>query len=380
VGPLRGVKIVEVASIGPGPFCATMLVDMGADVVKVDRTDEGGPGGLAISTTGVLSRGRRSIAVDLKEPDGVEVVLRLLERADGLVEGFRPGVAERLGIGPDVCLDRNPRLVYGRMTGWGQSGPQAQVAGHDIDYLAMSGLLHTMGREGERPVPPLNLVCDYGGGGMLLAFGMVCALWEASRSGRGQVVDAAMVDGAAMLGAQIYELFHLGLWEDRRGVNLLDGGAPFYDTYETADGRYVAVGALEPQFYRRLLEGLGLASEDLPPQYDRSRWDELRAHFVRVFRTRTRDEWEQLLGGEDACLAPVLSLAEAPEHRHNRARRTFVEVDGVVQPAPAPRFGRTQPEFPARPPEPGEHTVEILGELDYDDDEVTRLRDSGAVR
>ncbi len=369
-GPLAGIRIVELAGIGPGPFCAMVLADHGADVIRVDRP---GPGALPMPR--ITGRGRRSIAVDLKQPEGVEIVLDLVAGADGLIEGYRPGVAERLGVGPGVCLARNPRLVYGRMTGWGQEGPLASTAGHDIDYIALTGALGAIG--GDRPVPPLNLVGDYGGGGMLLAFGMVAALLEATRTGRGQVVDAAVVDGAALLMTPIYELFGLGMWQDVRGVNLLDGGAPFYDTYECADGRYVAVGALEPQFYAELLEGLGLADDELPPQYDPTGWPTLRERFSEVFRTRTRDEWEAVFAGTDACVAPVLGLAEAPDHPHLRSRETFLEVGGVRQPGPAPRFAERSRPSPGS--EPGADTVALLTELGRSEDEIEDLRARGIV-
>ena len=377
MGPLRGVRVVEIASFGPGPFAATLLADMGADIVKVDRVDEGDGG---VFESRLLSRGRRSICVDLKLEEGVEIVLRLVGRANGLIEGFRPGVAERLGLGPASVMERNPRIVYGRMTGWGQSGPRSETAGHDIDYMALSGMLHAIGSVDGGPIPPLNLVGDYGGGGTLLAFGMVCAMFEATRSGRGQVVDASMVEGASLLGAQIFELLHEGLWEDRRGVNLLDGGAPFYTTYETADGRHVAVGALEPKFFRELLAGLELDSELLPSQYDRSRWPELRSQLAGRFITRTRDEWEELFAGTDACVAPVLSLAEAPRHPHNQARGTFVEQDGMVQPGPAPRFSNTVPERGRPAPGKGEHTADVLAQLGYSGAEVESLERRGIVR
>ncbi len=371
-GPLSGIRIVELAGIGPGPFCGMVLADHGAEVIQVERP---GPGSLPMPR--LTARGRRSIAVDLKRPEGIGIVLDLVATADGLIEGFRPGVAERLGVGPDVCLERNPRLVYGRMTGWGQEGPLASTAGHDIDYVALTGALGAIGRE--RPVPPLNLVGDYGGGGMLLAFGMVAALLEVSRTGRGRVVDAAMVDGASLLMTPIYELFGLGFWRDARGANLLDGGAPFYDTYETADGGYVAVGALEPQFYAELLDGLGLAAEELPAQYDVAGWPTLRRRFAEVFRSRTRDEWESVFSGTDACVAPVLSLAEAPKHPHLRARGTFVEVGGVLQPGPAPRFSGDDGRAPRPGPEPGADTDDLLTELGWDREGIEDLRARGVV-
>jgi alpha-methylacyl-CoA racemase len=331
------------------------------------------------ATADVLNRGRRSVAVDLKHPDAVEVVLRLVESADVLIEGFRPGVAERLGIGPEPCLARNPRLVYGRMTGFGQEGPMALAAGHDIDYIALAGALEPLGRAGGPPVPPINLVGDFGGGGMLLAFGVACALAERARSGQGQVIDAAMVDGAAALAAMVYGLEAAGLWRPERGTNLLDTGAPFYDVYETADGRYVAIGALEPQFYAELLRLTGLDGEDLPAQMDRSQWPAMKERMAALFRTKTRDEWCALMEGSDACFAPVLTMREAPTHPHNQARGTFVEVGGVTQPGPAPRFSRTPGAIAGPPVEPGAHTDEALVDWGFSEDEIAKLRSVGAV-
>lgn len=380
-GPLSGVKVVEIAGIGPGPFAAMMLADMGAEVVRVDRAGQVNP---AFDTSRpnleVLNRGRRSIGVDLKHPDGVETVLRLVERADALIEGFRPGVAERLGIGPEVCLARNPRLVYGRMTGWGQDGPYAQAAGHDINYIALAGALAHFGRAGQKPTPPINLVGDFGGGGMLMAFGIACALVEAGRSGQGQVVDAAMVDGSALLMTMIWGFRALGIWGER-GTNVLDTGAPFYDTYETADGKFVSVGALEPQFYRELLERTGLLGEvDPARQMDQSAWPELRERLTAVFRSKTRDEWCELLDGTDACFAPVLTMDEAVGHPHLVARRTIVTEHGVAQPAPAPRFSRTPGAIRRPPAWPGEHTDEVLTEWGFDEAELAKLREAGAIR
>jgi alpha-methylacyl-CoA racemase len=374
MGPLAGVRVVELAGIGPGPFCAMLLADLGAEVLRVDRPAAARP----VWPT-VLARGRRSVAVDLKHPDGAAVVLDLVAAADALVEGFRPGVAERLGIGPDACLARNPRLVYGRVTGWGQEGPWRLAAGHDIDYIALAGALHPVGPAGGPPVPPLNLVGDFGGGGMLLALGVVAALLERGRSGAGQVVDAAMVDGAALLTTQFHELLAAGLWREQRGGNLLDGGAPFYGVYETADGRHLAVGALEPQFWAELLRRLGLDAGDLPDQLDRDGWPLLRRRLAALFRTRTLEEWCELLAGTDACVAPVLGLGEAPAHPHNRARGTFVEVGGVVQPAPAPRFSRTPCDPPTPAARPGEHTDQALTDWGVPPDQVARLRATGAV-
>jgi alpha-methylacyl-CoA racemase len=374
MGPLAGIRVVELAGIGPGPFAAMLLADLGAEVLRVDRPASSRP-----AWPTVLARGRRSVVVDLKHPDGAGVVLDLVASAAALVEGFRPGVAERLGIGPDACLARNPRLVYGRVTGWGQEGPWRLAAGHDIDYVAVAGALHPIGQAGGPPVPPLNLVGDFGGGGMLLALGVVAALLEAGRSGRGQVVDAAMVDGAALLTAQFHELLAAGLWREERGANLLDGGAPFYGVYETADGRHLAVGALEPQFFAELLRRLGLDAGDLPDQLDRDGWPVLRERLAGLFRTRTRDQWCELLAGTDACVAPVLGLGEAPSHPHNRARGTFVEVGGVTQPAPAPRFSRTPPGPPSPPVPPGAHTDQALADWGVDPGELARLRAAGAV-
>jgi alpha-methylacyl-CoA racemase len=374
MGPLQGVRVLELASIGPGPFCAMLLADLGAEVLAVDRPAPEQPGWPVL-----FARGRRRVAVDLKHPDGPGVVLDLVAGADALVEGFRPGVAERLGIGPDACLARNPRLVYGRVTGWGQDGPLARSAGHDIDYIALAGALHPVGPPGGPPVPPLNLLGDFGGGGMLLALGVVAALLEAGRSGQGQVVDAAMVDGAALLTTQLHELLAAGLWTDRRGANLLDGAAPFYAVYETGDGRHLAVGALEPRFYADLLERVGLAADDLPAQLDRVGWPLLRERLAAVFRTRTRDEWCALLEGTDACVAPVLSLLEAPSHPHNQVRGTFVDVGGVPQPAPAPRFSRTPCSSPSPPSAAGDDPDPTLAAWGLAPDAVARLRATGVI-
>ncbi|HET6811313.1 MAG TPA: CaiB/BaiF CoA-transferase family protein [Acidimicrobiales bacterium] len=379
-GPLSGVRVIEVAGIGPGPFAGMMLADMGADVIRVDRAQSVRGGDPQHPPLDLLARGRRSVGIDLKNPAGAETVLRMVEGSDALIEGFRPGVAERLGIGPKECLERNPALVYGRMTGWGQDGPYAASAGHDINYIALSGTLHPIGRAGGPPVPPLNLVGDFGGGGMLLAFGVVCALLEAANSGEGQVVDAAMVDGAAVLATMIHGIQAAGLWTEERGTNMLDTGAHFYDVYETADGRYVSVGSIEPQFYAELLRLTGLDQEDLPGQMDRAQWPALKARLAEVFRTRTRDEWCEVMEGTDVCFAPVLSMSEASGHPHNRHRGTFVEVAGVVQPGPAPRFSRT-PGAVSRPPvHPGQDTEAVLSELGFGPEEVAELRASGAVR
>jgi alpha-methylacyl-CoA racemase len=373
------VRVIEIQGIGPGPFCGMMLSDMGAEVIRVDRAASVRGGDPSTPPVDVLARGRRSIGVDLKHPDGVETVLGLVETADVLFEGFRPGVAERLGIGPEDCAARNPKLVYGRMTGWGQEGPISHAAGHDIKYISLAGALHGIGRPGERPVPPLNLVGDFGGGGMLLAYGIVCAVVEAQRTGRGQVVDAAMVDGAATLMAMFFSMTAMGVWQDDRGINLLDGGAHFYDTYECGDGKYVSIGSIEPQFYAELLERTGLADADLPAQMDRSNWPGLRDRLTEIFRSKTRDEWVEIMEGSDVCFAPVLSIGEAPQHPHNVARDTFVEVAGVTQPAPSPRFSRTEAEVQGPPAHAGQHTDEILAEAGLSPADIAKLRDAGAV-
>jgi alpha-methylacyl-CoA racemase len=377
-GPLRGFRVVELAGIGPGPFAGMMLADMGAEVLRIDRASTAGAGSDPQPVAAdVLARGRRSVAVDLKHPAGRETVLRLVERADALVEGFRPGVTERLGVGPDDCLARNPGLVYGRMTGWGQDGPLAQAAGRDINYVALSGTLAMIGRAGEPPVPPLTLVGDFGGGGMLLAFGVLCALLEASRSGQGQVIDAAMVDGAALLAAMFHGLRASGAWTDERGANLVDTGAFHYEVYETADGRYISLGPLDAKSYDLMVRLTGL--EAAPDPDDRAAWAATKLRLAALVRTKTRDEWCRLLEGTDACFAPVLEPGEAPDHPHNRARRTFVEVAGVVQPAPAPRFSRSVPDAPSPPVRAGQDTDAALADWGFSAGEVAELRRAGAV-
>jgi alpha-methylacyl-CoA racemase len=372
-GPLEGVRVLQIASLAPGPFAACMLADAGADVVRVDRLE--GPPALG---SPLLARGQRSIAVDLKHPDGVALVLDLVESCDAIVEGFRPGVMERLGLGPDQCLDRKPALVYGRMTGFGQDGPLAKAAGHDINYIALSGVLGRIGRFGQPPTPPLNLVGDFGGGGMLLAFGLVCALMSARRTGVGQVVDAAMVDGSALL---MLPFFGGRDTPTTRGTNLLDSGAPFYDAYETADGKWVSVGAIEPQFYGELLAGLGIDPDSLPQQMDSGSWPATKELFAGIFRTRTRDEWCEVFEGSDACFAPVLELSEVDEHPHSSARAAFVEIGGTVQPAPAPRFSGTPGSVRAGPPRSGEHTEEVLAEwAGIGGERLEALRSAGAIR
>jgi len=382
-GPLAGVRIIELAGIGPGPFAAMLLADMGAEVVRVDRAQSVVGGDPASPPLDPLLRGRRSIGVDLKHPEGVEAVLRLVASADALLEGFRPGVTERMGLGPDVCLARNPELVYGRMTGWGQEGPYALTAGHDINYIALAGALEGVGRAGQPPTPPLNLVGDFGGGAMFLAFGVVCGILEARRTGEGQVVDAAMVDGAATLMSMFHGFRAMGVWQPERGTNLLDSGAHFYDVYECADGGYVSIGSIEPQFYAELLRLTGLVDEDgadLPSQHDRTQWPVMKERLSAIFRSRSRDEWCALMEGTDVCFAPVLSLDEAPAHPHMAARGTFTEVGGVRQPAPAPRFSRTEPVIARPPSHPGQHTDEILGDWGFEAAEVSALREAGAVR
>lgn len=372
-GPLLGVKVVEIAAIGPAPFAGMLLSDLGADVIRVDRLS-GSDLGLPLQTRfDCTSRGRRSVATDLKTPEGVRLVRELSQRADVLIEGFRPGVMERLGLGPEDLLESNPRLVYGRVTGWGQTGPLSRSAGHDLNYVALTGALHAIGRAGQPPTVPLNLVGDYGGGALYLAFGVACALLHAWRTGRGQVVDAAMCDGAASMMTLFYGMLGAGRWQDRPGSNALDGGAPWYDSYETADGRYVAIGAIEPKFFNELLTRLGLDPERWPAPQDRSCWDDLRTEFVRIFRTRTRDEWCAALEGSDACFAPVLSLAEAPQHPHNVARATFVEIDGVVQPGPAPRFSATPGRAGAGAPRVGQGGREALSDWGFTADQVEKM-------
>ncbi|HAJ45083.1 MAG TPA: carnitine dehydratase [Alphaproteobacteria bacterium] len=374
MGPLSGVKIIEFAGIGPGPFCAMLFSDMGAEVIRIDR--KGARGG---SKFDVTSRGRRSVAFDLKSPAAVEAGLRLIGGADMLLEGFRPGVMERLGLGPDAALGRNPKLVYGRMTGWGQTGPLAHAAGHDINYIALTGALHAIGRAEDKPVPPLNLVGDFGGGAMYLAFGMVCALFEAQRSGKGQVVDAAMTDGAAHLMAMFYGMKAASIWTDRKGENLLDGAAHFYDTYETADGKWVAIGSIEPQFYALLLEKTGIADPEFQGQMDKAKWPALKAKIASVIRTKTRDQWDAIMLGSDVCYAPVLSLDEAPRHPHNVARETFIVIDGVVHPNTAPRFSRTPGRVQGPAPQAGAHTEQVLSDWGFSSQDIRGLAEAGGI-
>jgi alpha-methylacyl-CoA racemase len=379
MGVLSGYKIVEFAGIGPAPMCAMLLSDMGAEVLRVDRAEDANLGIPTEAKYGVLNRGRRSVAIDLKKKEGAEVALKLIAKADAVIEGFRPGVMERLGLGPDVCLARNPRLVFGRMTGWGQDGPLAHAAGHDINYIALTGALHSIGRKGEAPVPPLNLVGDFGGGGVYLALGVVAGILEAQKSGKGQVIDVAMIDGASSLMAAIYGLRAAGRWTDVRGENILDTGAHYYDVYETSDGKYISIGSIEPKFYTELLRLSGLQQEELPRQNDRPAWPALKDRVAKIFKTKTREEWCKVMEGSEVCFAPVLSMQEAPNHPHNRQRETFVEMDGVVQPAPAPRFSRTPSAIQRPPAVPGEHTDEALRDWGLSATELSQLRAGGTI-
>ena len=372
MGPLQGFRVIELAGIGPGPFCGMMLSDMGAEVIRVDRI------GGNRRPRDVLARNRRSIAVDLKQPEGVALVLKLVETADALFEGFRPGVTERLGLGPDECLARNEKLVYGRMTGWGQDGPIAHAAGHDINYIGLAGALHAIGEPGGKPVPPLNLIGDFGGGGMLLAYGLVCGMLEASRSGKGQVIDAAMVDGAAALMAMFFSMVGHG-FKNERGANMLDGGAHFYNTYETKDDKYICVGSIEPQFYAELVEKAGVDANKFGPQMETGQWGGFKDELAAVFKTKTRDQWCEIMEGSDVCFAPVLSILEAPRHPHNKHRGTFVEVEGVTQPAPAPRFSRTETQTPRSARAAGQDTRSVLADIGMTSAEVGALEERGVV-
>ncbi len=379
MGVLSGYRVIELAGIGPGPMCAMLLSDMGADVLRIDRAADAGLGIAMDPKYSLLNRGRRSVAFDLKRPEAIEAVLKLVEKADALIEGFRPGVTERLGLGPDDCLKRNPRIIYGRMTGWGQEGPLAHAAGHDINYIALSGALHSIGRKGEAPVPPLNLVGDFGGGALYLALGVVAGLLEAQKSGKGQVVDAAMVDGAASLMTAIYGMHGSGFWNNERGDNILDTGAHYYDVYETKDGKHVAIGSIEAKFYAELLRLSGLQGEELPHQQDRKSWPKMKERLKTLFRTKTRDEWCKIMEGSDICFAPVLSMEEAPKHPHMKHRGTFIEEGGVTQPGPAPRFSRTPSKIQRPPAKPGEHTEEALRDWGFATPDLETLRKSGAI-
>ncbi|WP_317932263.1 CaiB/BaiF CoA-transferase family protein [Halioxenophilus sp. WMMB6] len=374
MGPLHGLKIVELEGLGPAPFCGMLLADMGAEVISITRKSSA-----AERATKISERGKLSIALNLKSAEGVAAVLKLIASADALIEGFRPGVAERLGLGPDVCLARNPKLVYGRMTGWGQTGPLAHTAGHDINYIALSSALNAIGRAGEKPVPPLNLVADFGGGSLFLALGVVSAIYEASRSGKGQVIDAAMVEGAALLMQMAYGFLAEGAWQDQRGVNGLDGGTHYYDTYETADGKYVALGAIEPQFYQLFLEKAGLDKAVFSEQNDPRQWPILKEQIAEVMRTKTRAEWCEIMEGSDACFAPVLSMREAPEHPHNKARGSFVTLENVLQPSPAPRFSRTPSKIQHTPHKAGSDTIKVLTDIGYSASEIEQLQQQGVI-
>jgi alpha-methylacyl-CoA racemase len=374
MGPLNGLRVIELQGIGPAPFCGMLLADLGAEVISIARNSSP-----ADRTALVSERGKLSIALNLKVPEGIEVVLKLCEHSNVLIEGFRPGVTERLGIGPDACLARNPRLVYGRMTGWGQTGPLAKVAGHDINYISLSGALHAVGRAGERPVPPLNLVGDFGGGAMFLAFGVMSAVFEAQRSGIGQVVDVSMVEGSAALMHMMYAMKAKGQWDDARGTNLLDGAAHFYDTYETADGKYISIGALEPEFYRLLVQLTGVDAKEFSTHMDPKHWPALRHKLTAVIKQKTREEWRAIMEGTDACFAPVLSMSEAPQHPHNQARGSFIDVAGVTQPAPAPRFSRTQPPVPKGAALAGSDTAAVLRSIGYSESQTQALRERGAL-
>ena len=375
MGPLKGLKIIEMAGIGPGPFCGMVLADLGAEIIRVDRASAIGTG----SKKEPSNRGKKSIAVDLKAKEGVEVVLKLVETADAIFEGFRPGVMERLGIGPEVCLARNDRIVFGRMTGWGQEGPLANAAGHDINYISLSGALAAIGRPGSPPVPPLNLIGDFGGGGMLLALGLVAALLESKESKKGQVVDAAMTDGSALLMTMIYSMQSSGMWKTTMGSNLLDGGSHFYDTYECKDGKFISIGSIEPQFYALLCQIAELDEKVFSKQMSRDLWPEQKEEIKKIFVKKTRDEWCELMEGTDVCFAPVLDMSEAPEHPHNKERKTFIDLEGVIQPAPAPRFSRTEPEVVSSPSIVGEHTNEVLSSIGLSKEDISSLKTSGAV-
>jgi len=375
MGPLKGLKIIEMAGIGPGPFCGMVLADLGAKIIRVDRASAIGTG----SKQDAANRGKKSIAVDLKSEEGVEVVLKLVETADAIFEGFRPGVMERLGLGPDVCSKRNERIVFGRMTGWGQEGPLANAAGHDINYISLTGALAAIGRPGSPPVPPLNLIGDFGGGGMLLALGLVAALLESKESKKGQVVDAAMTDGSALLMTMIYTMQSSGVWKTSMGSNLLDGGSHFYDTYECKDGKFISLGSIEPQFYALLCQIAELDKSIFCTQMSRESWPEQKEAIKKVIFDKTRDEWCELMEGTDVCFAPVLDMSEAPKHPHNIERKTFIDLEGVTQPAPAPRFSRTEPEVVSSPSVVGEHTDEVLTSIGLSDEDINTLKTSGAV-
>ncbi len=380
-GPLTGLKVIELAGIGPAPMAAMMLSDMGAEVIRVDRLTASGLGIPMPNKFNFLGRGRKSIAVDLKNPEGIEALLELIDKADILIEGFRPGVMERLGMGPEVCLERNPKLGFGRVTGWGQEGPLSKSAGHDLNYIALSGALHAIGRSNdEPPTPPLNLVGDFGGGTMFIVVGILAALHEVKNSGKGQVVDAGMVDGALSLMTSIYGMHAGGTQSDERASNILDSGAHFYNTYETRDGKYVSIGSIETKFYALLLEKLGLDPDSLPPQMERESWPAMKEKFKEIFLTKTRDEWCALMENTDICFAPVLSLAEAADYSHNKERGSFVDVEGVMHPAPAPRFSATPSSIKSPTPPTGVHTDEVFADWGISADKIAALKASGAIK
>ncbi|MAH85298.1 MAG: carnitine dehydratase [Rhodospirillaceae bacterium TMED8] len=379
MGPLKGLRILEIAGIGPAPFCAMMLGDMGAEVVRIDRPNVSSVGG--DPNVNVNNRSRRSVALDLKTHEGCQAALKLAGQADALIEGFRPGVMERLGLGPDICLERNSRLVFGRMTGWGQDGPLADSAGHDINYLAITGALHAIGTKDSGPVPPLNIVADFGGGGMMLLVGILAAIMEAKASGKGQVVDAAMSDGVPLLMGSIYSRMAQGQWTDAREANELDGGAYYYGTYECSDGKWISLGPIEPQFYRLLMEKIGLLDDPVfQIQDDRSNWLTAKVRLAEIVKSKTRDEWDKIFHGTDVCYGPVLSLKEAPNHPHNKHRNAFIEIGGYLQSAPAPRFSRTPQDIPTPPPWPGQHNDEVLQDWGFSIDELTVLRNANALK
>jgi len=375
MGPLQGLKIIEVAGIGPGPFCGMLLADMGAEVISVERAADP----FKTRAPDCARRGKRSIALNLKSKEGVETLLQLVEGADAIFEGFRPGVMEKLGVGPEECMARNPKLIFGRMTGWGQYGPMSKAAGHDINYIALTGALHAVGRSNEKPVPPLNIVGDFGGGGMFLAFGMVCALLEAQKSGKGQVIDAAMTDGSAMLMTFFHSMQAMGMWSTQRGTNFFDSGAHYYEVYETLDGKYISLGSVEPQFYALLMEKAELSAEAFADQNNKEKWPEFKTKFEAIFKTKTQAEWCDIMEGSDVCFAPVLDMNEAPKHPHNIARNTYIDVDGMTQPAPAPRFSRTEPEVAFGAHANGEDTDEVLGDWGFSEEQIAQLREKNAI-
>ncbi len=378
-GPLAGLRVIELAGLGPAPFCAMVFADLGAEVIRLERTGMPAAAAGSVDRRLVLTRGREALGVDLKKPLGIELVLRMVEHADVLMEGFRPGVVERLGLGPTICLGRNPRLIYGRITGYGREGPLAAEAGHDINYISIAGALGAIGRRGEAPVPPLNLIADFGGGGMLLAMGVLAAVFERMHSGRGQVVDAAMVDGAALLTTMLHEIRGLSLWNDERGTNSMDTGSHYYNVYETSDGAFVSVGAMEPRFYQSFMKGLGFSDGNIPAQDDPSQWEALKQRVAEIIRSRTQTEWLDIFHGTDACVTPVLSLGEAPAHPHNRARSAFVDIGGVAEPAPAPHFSRTPPGVPSPSPPPGVHATGTLVRWGLTQAEIDLLVEDGII-